>query len=406
MALDFPSSPVDGQISGNYIYSSSSGAWKGRPQYQQTSTQSPTAPTSPNAGDIWIDTTDGTSYHYLDDGTSRQWVEFMSSGVPATPVSIAYGGTGAITALSARTNLQIPVSQNYLVNSAFDIWQKGDTVAQNAKCGADQWYYYYYYAMSQIRVTSGLPPGSTNAMRVRSDANGNLIVGVMQVLETKNAIKLAGKKVTFSVKVRRSSAMIRDITLLVYKHATYDQSPSSGSWTNISSAAFANSLIPTGTTSADWYTASITVDIPNDNTANTLWFEVRASGGMDNGVYYEIAEAQVEEGPVATVFHRQNAGYQAELAACQRYYIDELVYLVTVHDVSYSKSIAFVQFPVTMRTTPSVTPTGGQMDGHHVITPALNSANQRSANFVWTSASGGDRDGASGYVSYRANAEL
>ena len=100
MAMDFPSNPVDGQISGNYIYSASSGAWKGRPQFQATTTQSPTAPTSPNDGDIWINTSDGTSYTYFNDGTSRQWIELVGSGIPATPISVVNGGTGTNTLTS------------------------------------------------------------------------------------------------------------------------------------------------------------------------------------------------------------------------------------------------------------------------------------------------------------------
>lgn len=83
MALDFPSNPTDGQIYNNFIWSSSSGAWKARPSYQQTTTQSPLAPASPLVGDIWYNTTLGLSFTYYDDGTSSQWVEMVSSSVPA-----------------------------------------------------------------------------------------------------------------------------------------------------------------------------------------------------------------------------------------------------------------------------------------------------------------------------------
>lgn len=107
MPLDFPSNPIDGQISGNYVWSSSSGAWKSIPTSKTVSTISSAVPTSATNGDIWIDSNDGSSYYYFDDGTSKQWVELISSGIPATPVSIASGGTGATTATLARSNLGV-----------------------------------------------------------------------------------------------------------------------------------------------------------------------------------------------------------------------------------------------------------------------------------------------------------
>jgi hypothetical protein len=42
-------------------------------------TASATVPTSPNAGDEWYDTDDGSFYKYINDGTSSQWVEWAPS---------------------------------------------------------------------------------------------------------------------------------------------------------------------------------------------------------------------------------------------------------------------------------------------------------------------------------------
>jgi len=46
------------------------------------STYSATPPTNPTpvAGDIWIDTSDGTQYTYINDGDSSQWVELSGTG--------------------------------------------------------------------------------------------------------------------------------------------------------------------------------------------------------------------------------------------------------------------------------------------------------------------------------------
>ena len=82
MAMDFPASPTDGQAYGSYEYDGSKGVWKSREESAAVAVTSPTPPESANNGDIWIDTSDGVGYFYYSDGTSSQWIELMSSGVP------------------------------------------------------------------------------------------------------------------------------------------------------------------------------------------------------------------------------------------------------------------------------------------------------------------------------------
>lgn len=79
MAMDFPSNPIDGQIYNNFIYSSSKGVWQAKPLVGSVATNSAVAPTIANPGDFWYNTNTGTVYNYVDDGTSRQWVEIISS---------------------------------------------------------------------------------------------------------------------------------------------------------------------------------------------------------------------------------------------------------------------------------------------------------------------------------------
>jgi hypothetical protein len=82
MALDFPANPTDGQVYGSYVYSSTTGVWKAKSQSSTPAVISSTLPATANPGDIWIDSSDGVSYVYYNDGTSSQWIELMSSGVP------------------------------------------------------------------------------------------------------------------------------------------------------------------------------------------------------------------------------------------------------------------------------------------------------------------------------------
>lgn len=75
-ALDFPSSPTNGQVYENYTYDSVRGIWNINPQgVASRFTVSDTKPSPATNGDAWFDSTEGVTYIYYDDGTSAQWVE-------------------------------------------------------------------------------------------------------------------------------------------------------------------------------------------------------------------------------------------------------------------------------------------------------------------------------------------
>lgn len=97
-----------------------------------TLTSSDTAPTAgnSNAGDLWLDTADGTLYVYFTDANTSQWVQVQANsalegtilsrlgGVESRatalensfPVSITDGGTGATTLAEAQNSLGIGLS--------------------------------------------------------------------------------------------------------------------------------------------------------------------------------------------------------------------------------------------------------------------------------------------------------
>lgn len=108
MPLDFPANPTNGQVYGSYVYNSTVGAWQGREDSATVATISTVLPTSANPGDIWYDSDDGTSYVYYDDGTSAQWVELLSSGVPLLNTKADLAGatfTGNVTAPQLISNV-------------------------------------------------------------------------------------------------------------------------------------------------------------------------------------------------------------------------------------------------------------------------------------------------------------
>lgn len=99
MALDFPSSPTDGQVYGSYVYSLSSGVWRATSPSATVAITSPTKPTTANNGDIWVNTATGIAFVYYYDGNTYQWMELLSSSVPAVN-EIMPAGTVVQTARS------------------------------------------------------------------------------------------------------------------------------------------------------------------------------------------------------------------------------------------------------------------------------------------------------------------
>lgn len=86
-ALDFPSSPTNGQIFGQYVYDSTKGAWRVSSQVGTAVVSSATAPTSPVAGNMWFNTNDGVLFVYYDDGNTSQWVEVKSNTASGSTVA-------------------------------------------------------------------------------------------------------------------------------------------------------------------------------------------------------------------------------------------------------------------------------------------------------------------------------
>ena len=192
--------------------------------------------------------------------------------------------------------------------------------------------------------------------------NATTYSDVMQMMETNTVAPLWGNTVTLQIKLRRNSSLTADLSFVIQKSATVDAG-AGATWTTIGTANATNAQLPTGTGASNWYLLTLTVSIPNDGTANSL----RLIGGVNNsqasGAYWEIAQAQLELGSVATSFSRAGGTLAGELAACQRYY--QLVCdgnsQSLVNGCAYtSTSFYGVYNPRTqMRTSPTISATTG-----------------------------------------------
>jgi hypothetical protein len=105
-------------------------------------TVSANAPSSPNFGDVWIDSDDGATYLYFNDGTSNQWVEQGGGTTISSLVESVGGSTGAISnvmlasALTGQTlnvaNLTVTGTLTSIQTTNLDITDKNITVAKGA----------------------------------------------------------------------------------------------------------------------------------------------------------------------------------------------------------------------------------------------------------------------------------
>jgi hypothetical protein len=79
MAIDFPSSPTNGQVytyaGRQWVYNSTNGTWGAAYAVTPAFYASATAPSNYKVGDEWYDTSTGIFYRRIDDGDTEQWVE-------------------------------------------------------------------------------------------------------------------------------------------------------------------------------------------------------------------------------------------------------------------------------------------------------------------------------------------
>jgi hypothetical protein len=254
--------------------------------------------------------------------------------------------------------------KNWLINGNLDIWQRGTsiTASTNGQYTADRWQAGSIYGNSVwSQQTTGVPDGSRYCIRVNSSAAGNLMPA-QQIVETSNTSQLWGRTVTFSVKLRRNATFGNSLVVSVEKSATVDAAQSS-TWTSISSTTIANANLPTGTTSADWVTASVTAAIPADGTANSIKVMIAPNTTVALNGYFEYTQTQLELGSVATAFTRAGGTIQGELAACQRYFQiiaqGNTQYVVNANNWYAFDVRGIYTFPVQMRTAPTLVATTG-----------------------------------------------
>lgn len=252
--------------------------------------------------------------------------------------------------------------KNFVINGGFDIWQRGTTInnASHNTYTADQWVI-VTDSIGTVNLTqqniSAQGLNSTYCMRVEKSAGASNRVVMVSVPE--GALNCVGKTVTVSGYLRKSSGLTANVGIDIGTRVTrfgaqYDAAPN----TVISNASLNTSTFTKFSISFNVTTATST------NNANLFELEIYYTQAGGANVYLEIAAIQIEVGSAATPFSRAGGSIGGELALCQRYFIaytpatsyQDMIAGGSADNSTYCRYP--LNFPVTMRTAPTIGTTG------------------------------------------------
>jgi hypothetical protein len=276
---------------------------------------------------------------------------------------------------------------NPVLNSAFQVWQRGTSIAQTAAImyGADRW----------CSNRGGLDTGSTISRQVtgdttnlpniqycarvqRNNANASTnIIYFSQTIESLNSIPYAGKTITFSFYARKGAnySSASDALSVNVVSATGTDQNALSTWTG---GAFV--VTQTATLTSTWQRFTYTGTVSSSATQLGFYFNYTPVGTAGAADFFEVTGVQIDVGSVALPFRTYAATIQGELAACQRYYFQTNL----LSDNTYSPAIAatvgvlgaYFVHPVPMRVAPTITTYDTAVASGNVTRSTYGGANQ------------------------------
>ena len=298
------------------------------------------------AGDTLYGTGSGT-FSRLGIGTAGQVLQ-VNSGATAPEWATASAGS---------TNV---AGKNGVLNSNFSVWQRGTTIsgAGGGAYTADRW---FLYAGSNGTVSRQATGDSTNLPFIQYCARVGRLNAVTdatafpfsQSFESVNSIPFAGKTVTLSFYARKGANYSPTSSALPVVLAT-----GTGTDQNYSSAGFTGSATPisqTATLTTTWQRFSYSATLSSSATQLAVSFNYVPVGTAGAADYYEVTGVQVEIASSATAYSPNTSTFQAELAACMRYFYaangSNRYSIAQGQAISTTAAQTYVTFPVQMRTS-------------------------------------------------------
>jgi len=291
-------------------------------------------------------------------------------GYSTAPARLAVGANGETLVADSSTSTGLRYqgilnASNPVLNSSFDVWQRGTslaTAATSSNYTADRWI--GYRGVAGGTVSRQLTNDTTNlpfiqyCARVQRDSGNTSTsaVEILQPFESANAIPFAGRTVTMSFYARKGanfSAASDALNVRLVTGTGTDQNPIT------TYTGSANTINTTVTLTSTWQRFSVSATLPATVTEFYPDFYFTPVGTAGAADFFEITGIAIDLGSVALPYRRNSGTLQGELAACSRYYYR---YQASGSgNATFGLGIAYsttgaainVQLPVTMRVTPT-----------------------------------------------------
>jgi len=345
------------------------------------------ATTTPNSG--WVVP---TSSDLVKDGAVA--IETLGDSIDASLLDLRGGTVGQALVKASATQMDFawvstPSASNPILNSAFNVWQRGTSIAvpaATAAYAADRFQVYNAGASEALTISRQATSDTTNLPFIQyctrfqrnSGQTGTTLTQYGQTLESVNSIPFAGKAVTFSFYARKGADFSAASSTLNAKVTT-----GTGTDQNVFTG-FTGGTSPinsTATLTTTWQRFTFTGTIAA--TATQLGLEVSYTpvGTAGTNDYYEVTGFQLDISSVALPYRTAGTTYQAELAMCQRY-LPVLNASAKVLGFASSTTQTFITFPFVVQ--PRVAPTGittAAMANYNLVNASLSVGTPTSINF-------------------------
>ena len=306
--------------------------------------------------------------------------DLVAASAADTPARLAVGSNGETLVADSSTSTGLrwnttPTIGNPIINGGLDIWQRGTSFTSpvTGTFTADRW----------NSINTGAATTTITRQTTSDTTNLPFIQYCIRYQRTSGQTATGSLYLTYGMENSMSTPFIgKTVTLSFYARAGANYSPTSsllqvrgvsgtGTDQNINSGFTGgiDFISSTATLTTTWQRFTYTATVSSSATQLAFYVFAQPGGTAGAADYYEITGSQYDVGSVALPFRRSGGTIQGELAACQRYYLKS--YNQETAPATASNSVgnfqfqalsatptasrANVRFPVTMRTSPTIT---------------------------------------------------